>query len=79
MKYYFPPWYRNYERLVFKRYDKLTDLPRVAEPDPAKPLHLDGVLWADDLSTESGFCYDGRGMIFSAGAKGIGRGGAPPP
>ncbi|MBI4870827.1 MAG: hypothetical protein HY814_04590, partial [Candidatus Riflebacteria bacterium] len=59
----FPPGYRLYERAATRRYPSLA---RVLPPAQSqRPLVLDGVLWVDDLSTDTGFTYKGRGIICS--------------
>jgi hypothetical protein len=65
LKSYFPPGYRPLNRLAVRRYRRLESL--IPEERNTVPLKLDGVLWCDDLNTERGFKYFGRGMVVSSG------------
>jgi len=62
---YFPPGYRTLDRLATRRYRRLENL--IPEERNKIPIKLDGILWCDDLNTERGFKYFGRGMIISPG------------
>ncbi len=59
----FPPNYKIYQRAATRRYPTLEQI--LPPPDTRKPLVLDGVIWADDLSSENPFTYKGRGIVCS--------------
>ncbi|MBI2944667.1 MAG: hypothetical protein HYY25_10745 [Candidatus Wallbacteria bacterium] len=61
----YPPGYRPFEMLATRRYASLKGV--IPAKDTKKPLVLDGVVWADDLTTETGFAYKGRGVLVSDG------------
>ncbi|MBI3892638.1 MAG: hypothetical protein HY303_14040 [Candidatus Wallbacteria bacterium] len=61
----YPPGYRPFSVIATRHYPNLKKV--VPAKDSKKPLVLDGVLWTDDLATDSGFAYKGRGVLFSDG------------
>ena len=62
----FPPGFRPIARAAIRKYRKLDNLiPRASRN--SSPVDIDGVIWCDDLNTESGFTYHGRGMVVSEG------------
>jgi len=60
-------WATNYRPLYHGAIRRYRKLGNITSRDKNTPLLLDGILLVDDLSTDEGFFYRGRGMVVSEG------------